>query len=80
MIRAKETKKRVQHENGDYWKKQMDFTQSKLDEEKREQKTFDPETSWCLEGPTRKRTEATMRKTWRDGCDKTNHAINDGHS
>ncbi len=21
-----------------------------------------------------------MRKTWRDGCDKTNHAINDEHS
>lgn len=40
----------------------MDWRQNKLDEIHSEQKTYDPELVWNIEGPSRKKTDAARRQ------------------
>lgn len=61
LIREKEEKKQIQNENKGYWHKQMDWRQNKLNEMKIENKMYDPELVWNIEGPTRKKTDAARR-------------------
>lgn len=60
VIKARETKKRIQNENGAYWKKQVDWRADRLDEIKKE--PYDPELVWNIEGPERKKTDAAIRQ------------------
>ena len=52
VIDAKQTRKRQQQENSTYWRNQMDWRKSRIDEIKNE--PYDPELVWNIEGPERK--------------------------
>lgn len=74
IIQAKDTKKRIQNENGAYWKKQMGWRQEKIDEIMKE--PYDPELVWNIEGPTRKKTD----KAHRDACNEEIKRVNANQS
>lgn len=50
----------------------MDWRQMKHEEYLNEDKDYDPEQAWNIEGPTRKRTDAARKKSINDDLKKVN--------
>lgn len=65
-------KKNQQTENGQFWLQQMNWRQQKADRIKDEDKDYDPEAVWNIEGPLRRRMDAAKRKALNEDLKKVN--------
>lgn len=72
VIDAKQARKRQQQENSTYWRNQMEWRKSRIDEIKKE--PYDPELVWNIEGPERKKTDQAKRHAINMDVKETNIA------
>lgn len=54
LVKARERKKQIQGDNGDYWRSQMEWKQQRDSKEVQDMQ-FDPNTMWNVEESTRRK-------------------------